>query len=92
MEAPLEIILDMIRIVFGNTMGTLGSLFSLFGGLLQSLAFIGGMGLPGFAVAALVLGVVLYFLGRFFLGSWKMLATLFVAGLAIIWILMLGAG
>jgi len=92
MASPMEIILEMIMLVFSNTSRTIGSLFSLFGSLLQSLIFISSLGTLGFVVAALVLGVVLYFLGRFFMGSWKLLAGLFVAGLVVIWILMAGAG
>jgi hypothetical protein len=92
MDAPLAIILEMVKTVLSNTMGTLVSLFQLFGGLAQSLAFIGGMGPLGFAMAALVLGAVLFFLGRFFLRSWKLMALLFMAGLVMIWMLMIGAG
>jgi hypothetical protein len=92
MASPIEIILEMIMLVFGNTAGTMGSLFSLFGSLLQSLVLISSLGTLGFLVAAAVLGIVLYFLGRFFLSSWKLLAGLFVAGLLVIWVLMAGAG
>ena len=92
MDAPLAIILEMIRIVFLNTLGTLGSLLGLFGSLMQSLMAISSAGAVGFSVAVLVFGAVLFFLGRFFLSSWKLLALIFVAGLLIIWILMAGAG
>jgi hypothetical protein len=92
MDAPLAIILDMIRTVFLNTLGTLGSLLGLFGSLMQSLTAISGTGAVGFVVAILVFGAVLFFLGKFFLSSWKLLAVIFVAGFLIIWMLMAGAG
>ena len=43
-------------------------------------------------MAAAVLGTVLFFLGKFFLKSWKLLAILFIAGLIILWVLALGTG
>ena len=92
MDAPLVIILEMVRVIFSNTIGTLVNLGGLFGSLTQSLAFISGMGALGFFVAAAVLGLVLFFLGKFFLKSWKLLAILFIAGLVILWVLALGAG
>lgn len=92
MEAPLAVILEMVKVVLSNTLGTLSSLFQLFGSLSRSLSAIGGMGPLGFAVAALVLGLVLFFLFKFFLRSWKLIILLFVAGLVVIWMLMAGAG
>ncbi len=92
MDAPLAIILEMVKVVLSNTLGTLFSLFQLFGNLSQSLAFIGGMGPLGLAVAALVLGLVLFFLGKFLLRSWKLIAILFAIGLVMIWMLTAGAG
>ena len=88
----MAVILEMVKVVLTNTLGTLFSLFQLFGNLSQSLAFIGGMGPLGFAVAALVLGLVLFFLFKFFIKSWKLIAILFVIGLLLIWMLTAGAG
>lgn len=90
MAAPLDIILQMIIVVFSNTFGTLLSLFGLFGNLTESLAFVSSLGPLGLVVAALVLAVVLYFLGRFFIKSWKLLVILFVVGLLLLWMLGLG--
>jgi hypothetical protein len=87
MESPFGIILEMVRLVFGNTLQTLGGLVNLFGSLTQSLAFISSMGILGFFLAATVLAVVLYFLGKFFLGSWKILLGLFLVGIVLIWVL-----
>ena len=90
MAAPLQVILDMIILLFSNTLGTLVSLFGLFGGLADSLAFVGSLGALGLVVAAIVLAVVLYFLGRFFIKSWKLLAMLFVVGIILLWMLGMG--
>lgn len=92
MDAPLAIILEMVRTVLVNTINTLGSLFGLFGSLLGSLVGIGGTGGVGFVVAILVLALVLFFLGKFILGSWKTIAILFIVGLIIIWLLVAGSG
>ncbi len=92
MDAPLAIILEMVKVILSNTISTLVSLFQLFGNLSQTLAFIGSMGPLGFALAALVLGLVLLFLGKFLLRSWKLLAILFIIGLVLIWMLTVGAG
>ena len=92
MDAPLAILFEMIRLVFSNTVGTLLNLVSLFGNLLGSLGAISAFGALGFLVAALVFGLVIFFLGRFFLGSWKLLAVLFIAGMVILWMLAMGAG
>ncbi len=88
MDSPLGIILEMIRLIFGNTISTLGGLVNLFGNLAQSMAIISSMGILGFFLAATVLVVVLYFLGKFFLGSWKILLGLFLVGIVLIWVLM----
>ena len=87
MAAPLEIILEMIRLVFGNTISTLWALSGLLGDLTGSLGLISGFGPLGFVVAAVVLGLALFFVGKFLLSSWKMLAVLFIAGLIILWLL-----
>jgi hypothetical protein len=92
MDAPVAIILEMLKTVLSNTIGTLVSLFQLFGNLSQSLAFIGSTGPLGFAVAVLVLGIVLFFLGKFFLKSWKLLAIIFIISIILIWMLTTGAG
>jgi hypothetical protein len=86
------IILEMIKVIFNNTIGTIFNIISLFGDLTQSLSFIGGMGPIGFVIAVLVFVIVLYLLGRFILNSWKLIAILFVAGLIILWMLMAGGG
>jgi hypothetical protein len=92
MDAPLAIILEMVRVVLSNTLGTLTSLFQLFVQLSGSLGLIAGLGPAGLALAAIVLGGVLFFLGKFFLKSWKIIVILFIAGMFLIWMLTLGAG
>ena len=90
MDAPLEIILRMVETVLSNTLGTLSALFRLFRDLTLSLGAVAGMGTTGFLVAAIVLGLVLFFLGKFLLKSWKTIILMFVVGTLIIWFLMAG--
>lgn len=92
MDAPFAIILEMVRVVLSNTLGTLASLFQLFVQLSNSLGFIAGLGPAGLALAAVVLGGVLFFFGKFFLKSWKIIIILFIVGMLLIWMLTLAAG
>jgi hypothetical protein len=87
MDAPLAIIFEMIKTVLTNIIGTTGSLLNLFGDLSLSLGAIAGMGTTGFLVAVLVLGIVLFFLGKFLLKSWKTIILLFIALAILMWFL-----
>ena len=91
MAAPIETMLEMIALVFKNTIGTMAELLVLLGNLSQGLAAISGMGAAGFLAAVIALGITLLLLGKFFLSSWKLLAALFVLGFIALWLLMAGS-
>jgi hypothetical protein len=90
MDAPLAIILEMIKVIFNNTIGTLLNLGGLFGSLSQSLGAVGSVNPAGFIFAVVILGLVILFLGKFFLRSWKLLAIMFIIGFVVILMLAIG--
>ncbi len=92
MDSPLAIIADMIIAVISGTVQTLASLVSGFGELLASLAYISTLSLTGLVVAVVIMAVVSFFMIKFFAKSGKMLIPLFIAGVVIIWLLILAAG
>jgi len=71
----------MVSAALSGVLGTITTLFSLFGDLGESLGFISGFGLTGFIVAAIALVVVLFFLFKFVLKSMKMVIVLFIIGI-----------
>jgi hypothetical protein len=87
MSSPLGLILEMISLVISNTINTLVNILELFTDLLHSLGFVSGSGPLAFLIAVLILGVLLFFLAKFFIGSLKTVALLFIAGLVILGIL-----
>lgn len=86
-EPALGVILEMIFTLVSNSASTIQSLFGLFLNLLNSLSIVSSSGLWGFILAALILGIVLFFLAKFFSNSVKIVLILLVLGLIILWIL-----
>jgi hypothetical protein len=86
-EAPLSVIFEMVATILQNTVSTLMSLLGSMGNLFESLGFVSGMGGLGFVLAIVVFVVVLFFLGKFFLKSGKMIIMLFVIGLVLLLVL-----
>ncbi|NIO22664.1 MAG: hypothetical protein JSW41_02200 [Candidatus Aenigmatarchaeota archaeon] len=86
-EAPLTVIFEMVATILQNTVSTLMSLLGSMGNLFESLGFVSGMGGLGFVLAIVVFVVVLFFLGKFFLRSGKMIIILFVIGLLLLLVL-----
>ncbi len=76
-EGPLFVILDMIQLVIGNAISTLIELLGLVGRLLSSLLLVSAVGgMLGIVLAAIILGVVGFFLVKFFMGSMKTIIVL----------------
>jgi hypothetical protein len=89
-ESPLGLIIEMIFLIIGNAIQTLGSLFGLFLDLLESLGFISRIGgFWTFLISIVIICVVVFFLGKFFLGVGKQIMILLVIGIILVWILIL---
>ncbi len=87
MSSPIDLIIEMITLVLRNTINTLLNILGLLGEFLASLGFVSKFGPFPFLVSVLVLGVILFFLGKFFIGSLKTIVLLFIAGFVILSIL-----
>ncbi len=87
MSSPIDLILEMISLVIENVINTLVNIFGLFGEFLHSLGFVSGSGPLPFLISVLILGVVLFFLGKFFIRSLKTVFFLFIVGIVILAIL-----
>jgi hypothetical protein len=91
-EGPVQIILEMVKLLIENTIGTGLRLIGLSGDMFSSISVItsagGGMG-------TLVILILIFFVGalvvKFLLGSMKMLAILILAGLGLLALLFVGS-
>ncbi|MBN2042352.1 MAG: hypothetical protein JW754_00940 [Candidatus Aenigmarchaeota archaeon] len=90
MASPLSVLIDMIFLLLDNTIGTIQSLFVLFqeffGGLM-GISEAGGM--PTFIFSVVIIGLVVFFLAKFFFKSAKTILLLVVVGIAMIAVLFL---
>jgi hypothetical protein len=86
-DAPLDLIFEMVVTVLQNTVSTLFSLLGTLGDLFRSLGFVSSTGGLGFMLAIVVLAVVLFFLGKFILKSGKLIITLFLIGMVLLFLL-----
>lgn len=84
MSSPIDLIIEMITIVITNTIKTLVNILGLLGEFMASLGFVSKFGPFPFLVSIIVLGVVLLFIGKFFLGSLKTIILLFICGFVIL--------
>ena len=89
-DAPLQVISDMVFTVLQNTISTLLVLVRHTGSLFESLGFVSSSGMLGFIIAIVILGLVLFFLTRFFLKSGKLIIVLFALGLVLLFLLFAG--
>ena len=87
MASAIELILQMLTTLIGNTISTLLSLLGTSSELGGELGRVGGSGLGGFIVAAAVFLAVLFLLGKFIISSGKLLAVLFGIGIIILFLL-----
>ena len=90
-ESPLTIILEMIVVVIAGTINTFGEIGEKLGELFYSLEFISGFGALGLFLAIVIMGLVLFFMIKFFAKSGKMLIPFFIVGVILLWILFLAA-
>jgi len=84
MSSAIDLIIEMITLVIQNTLGTLFSVFDVVRELFGTLAGVSAYGPLPFIVSILILGGVLFFVGKFFFSSLKMLILLFVIGLVVL--------
>ena len=90
--STISILQDMVSLLITNTAGTFQDIFSLFGELLLSAGVAAEVGGPlGFGLSLAIVILVGYFLARFFLNGGKMLIFLFLAGLGLLYIAILGS-
>ncbi len=91
-EGPIYVIIDMIKLLLENTIGTIFGLLGLSGDLLSSLSVVssvgGGLGL---VIVLVILFAAGFFVVKFLLGSMKTAAFLILAGLAILAFLFIGS-
>lgn len=84
MSSPIGLIIEMILLILKNTINTLVSILGILGEFLSSLGFVSGFGPLPFFISILLLGAVLFFLGKFFIGSIKTIVLLFIAGFVVL--------
>ena len=84
MSSPVGLIIEMITLIIQNTVNTLITVISLFSQFLGSLGFASSFGPLPFIISVLILGAVLFFLGKFVAGSLKTIILLFIAGFVIL--------
>lgn len=90
-EGPLFVILEMIQLVLANAITTLMDLFGLAGRLLGSLLLVSAVGgTLGMVLAVITIGIVGFFLVKFFMGSMKTIIVLIFAVFLIILFLVWG--
>lgn len=90
-EGPIFVILEMIQLVIANAINTLIDLFGMAGRLLASLLLVSAVGgTLGIVLAAIILGIVGFFLVKFFTGSIKTVILLLFAVFLIILFLVWG--
>ena len=87
MDSPLGLIIEMISLIINNTISTLITIVNLFVEFLSSLGFVSSQGLLPFIVSVVILAGVLFFLGKFFIGSMKTIILLFIAGFVILMVI-----
>ncbi len=91
--SPIGIILDMVILVIDNTIGTILSIFGLFGDLLASMMGVSSAGgTLGIVLFFVVLGLVGFFVFKLFVGALKTIGMLVVAVLAILAFIAIGLG
>ena len=88
-ESPLYIIFEMIYLVIMGTISTIAAVFGKFFELLASLEFISGFGALGLILAVVIMAVVAFVFIKFFAKSGKMLIPFFIAGVVLLWIIIL---
>ncbi len=92
-DAPLSIIFDMAKIVLENTIGTLLSVFGLFGDLIASMLGVSAAGgTLGVILFFVVLGVVGYLMFKFFVGALKTIGLLVLGVIALLAFIVIGLG
>jgi hypothetical protein len=90
-ESPLVIILEMIAIIITGTINTFGAVGAKLGELFASLEFISGFGALGLFLAIVIMGLVTFFMIKFFAKSGWMLIPFFIIGVILLWVLFLAA-
>lgn len=85
--SPLAVIFEMVVTVLQNSISTLQSLFGMSGDLFSSVGFMGSINPLGMVMGVVILAVVLFFLGKFFLKSMKFIIMLFIIGIILLFIL-----
>jgi len=88
-ESPLTIILEMIILIITGFINTLGSASAKLGELFTSLEFISGFGVLGLFLAVVIMGLVTFFMIKFFAKSGWMLIPFFIVGVILMWVLIL---
>jgi hypothetical protein len=90
-SSPLAIVFEMVALIIAGTVGTIAGLLGKFFELLASLEYISAFGALGLVVALAVMGLVTFFLLKYFATSGKMLIPVFIIGAIVLWILILVA-
>ena len=78
-------LLEMIKAIISGALGTLQSLFGLFGDLGGNLDIVSRLGGPvGMIMAVVILAIVVFLFGKFVLGTGKIVIFLAAVGLLIL--------
>ncbi|MCK4714722.1 MAG: hypothetical protein KAT35_04050 [Candidatus Aenigmarchaeota archaeon] len=92
-NSPIGVIFDMVVLVLKNTIGTLLSIFGLFGDLVGMMFGISGAGgTLGIVLFFGVLGMIGFFVLKLFVGAMKTIGLLIIAGLGLLAFLAIGMG
>jgi hypothetical protein len=89
-QSPLLVIIEMVWFIINNTVNAMLGVFKLFGKLIGSLEFMSAIGgSTGFFLSVVIIAVVVFFLGKFFLKLGKQVIILFVVSMILLWIFIL---
>lgn len=92
-DAPVNIIFDMIVLILDNTIGTLLSVFTLFGDLFASMLGVSQVGgTLGIILFFGILALVGFLVFKFLVGALKTIGLLILAGVALIAFIAIGLG
>lgn len=90
-EPVAWILYEMVALVIENTVGTLISLMRLFVLFTTSLGYVMGSGLGGFVLGFVILGIVIFLLGKFVFSSGKTVLIMIALGVLLLFLIYFGS-
>jgi hypothetical protein len=88
-DSVIGIVAEMVFTILQSAVDAIMSIGGLLARLLGTLGWVSGTGTTGFLVSVAVLGLILFFVGKFVLRSLKTIMILLVIGAALLAVLFL---